>query len=251
MLKFFTMKKTLHVIATVIAFVLATGVSKAQEPTIDGTLDVISEQGNLVVGSDIQWQALIKSFIRAGEKANLEIRLHNPAQSDSFTLFYNSNREAATEEEAVYSQVMFDNGVAVVGPEGGEELPESYREYFKINFSEAGIYTYDLILRRDDGNALATTTETVTAGTVAGIDDMIGGTRVAVYPTVSQGTVKLSLGNIRNAKVAVTDILGRKVLEMSNANGTVEINTQQYARGTYFVKVMAENDVASSRLIVR
>lgn len=247
------MKKALHVIATVLAFVLATGAGKAQtqEPTINGTLDVISEQGDLVVGTDIQWQALIKSFDRKDEKANLVIKLHNPAQSENFTLFYNSNRDAANEDEAVYSQVAFDNGVAVIGPEGGEALPESLKEFFKINFSAPGIYKYDLILRRDDGNPLASITETVTVGTVAGIDDMIGDTRVAVYPTVSQGTVKLSLGSIRNANVAVMDMLGRKVLELRNANGTVEIDTQQYARGTYFVKVMAEEDVASSRLIVK
>ncbi|WP_266203884.1 T9SS type A sorting domain-containing protein [Pontibacter kalidii] len=247
------MKKALHVIATLLAIVLATGAGNAQtqEPTINGTLDVISEQGNLVVGTDVQWQVLIKSFDRKDEKANLEIKLHNPAQSGNFTLFYNSNRNAANEDEADYAQVAFDNGVAVVGAEGGEALPESLREYFKINFSAPGIYKYDLILRREDGNALASITETVTVGTVAGIDDMIGDTRVAVYPTVSQGTVKLSLGSIRNANVAVMDMLGRKVLELSNANGTVEINTRQYARGTYFVKVMAEDDVASSRLIVR
>ncbi|WP_299756086.1 T9SS type A sorting domain-containing protein [uncultured Pontibacter sp.] len=247
------MKKTLHVIATVMAFVLATGLSSAQtkEPTINGTLDVISEQGNLAVGTDIQWQVLINSFDRVGESANLEIKLHNPAQSENFTLFYNSNREATTEDEAVYSEVTFEDSVAVVGPEGGEELMDSYKEFFKINFSAPGIYKYDLILRRADGNPLATVTETITVGTVAGIDDMIGNTRVAVYPTVSEGAVRVNLGSIRNANVAVVDILGRKVLELRNANGIVEIDTKQYARGTYFVKVMAEKDVASSRLIVR
>ncbi|MCX2738350.1 T9SS type A sorting domain-containing protein [Pontibacter anaerobius] len=247
------MKKALHVIAAVVALFLATGVSNAQtkEPTVNGTLDVISEQGNLVVGQDIPWQAIINSFDREGELANLEIKLHNPAQSENFTLQYNSNREATTEDEAVYSVVTFEDGVATIGPEGGEALPEAYQEYFKINFSAPGIYTYDLILRREDGNPLASVTETVTVGTVAGMDDMIGDTRVAVYPTVSQGMVKLSLGSIRNADVAVMDILGRNVLHLRNANGTVEINTQHYARGTYFVKVMTEGDVASSRLIVR
>ncbi|WP_276497622.1 T9SS type A sorting domain-containing protein [Pontibacter litorisediminis] len=244
------MKKALHVVATVLAFVLATGVSIAQtqEPTVDGTLDTYS---SLAVNQDIPWQAHIKGFDRQGDKVNLEIKLHKPTQSESFTLLYNTNRQAATEEEANYVEVNFDNGVATVGAEGGEELPASYKEYFKINFSQPGIYVYDLILRREDGNPLVSVTETITVGTVAGIDDMIGDTRVAVYPTVSQGAVKLSLGNIRNANVAVVDMLGRKVMEFRNANGTVEINTQNYARGTYFVKVMAENDVASSRLIVK
>ncbi|WP_158453751.1 T9SS type A sorting domain-containing protein [Pontibacter korlensis] len=248
------MKTALHFIATVMAIVLATGISKAQtinEPTVNGTLDVISEQGGLVVGEDVFWQAYINSFDRAGEAANLLIKLHNPAHSENFTLFYNSNREATNEEEAVYVPVTFEDSIAMVGPEGGEEMAASYQEYFKINFSAPGTYKYDLILQRNDNVRLVTVTETVVVGTVAGIDDMIGGTRVAVYPTVSQGTVRLNLGTIRNADVAVMDILGRKVMELNKANGIVEINTQKYARGTYFVKVMAENDVASSRLIVR
>ena len=253
MFKLFEMKKALHAVATFFVFALTAGVSNAQtkEPTVNGTLDVISEQGKLAVDTDILWQVHISAFDRVGDKTNLEIKLHNPAQSDKFTLHYNSNRAAANEKEANYSQVSFTNGVAVVGPAGGEAMPASYKEFFKINFSAPGTYTYDLILRRDDGNPLATITETVTVGTVAGIDDMIGDTRVAVYPTVSPGSVKLNLGSIRNAQVAVMDLLGRKVLELHNANGTVEINTQQYAKGTYFVKVMAENDVAASRLIVK
>lgn len=247
------MKKALHAIAAFLAFVLATSVSSAQtkEPTVDGTLDVISENGGLVVGTDVPWQAHINAFDRVGDKVNLEIKLRKPAQSSQFTLLYNTNRNAANEDEDVYTQVNFTDGLAVIGPQGGEAMPASYKEYFKINFSAPGIYTYDLILRRDDKNVLASVTETITVGNVAGIDDMIGDTRVAVYPTVSQGAVKLHLGKIRNAQVAVVDLLGRKVLELNDANGTVEINTQQYARGTYFVRVMAENEVASSRLIVR
>ncbi|TPE44985.1 T9SS type A sorting domain-containing protein [Pontibacter mangrovi] len=248
------MRRALHVVAATMALMLTAVAGKAQtiqEPTVNGTLDVISGNGELAINQDVQWQAYIDAHDREGESANLQIKLHKPAQSENFTLYYNSNRDATTEEEAVYEEVAFENGVATVGPEEGVVLPASYKEYFKINFSEPGIYVYDLVLVRTDGNQLAKVTETVSVGTVAGTDDMIGDTRVAVYPTVSNGMVRLNLGSIRNAEVAVHDILGRKVLQLSRANGVVEINTQKYARGTYFVKVSADNDMASSRLIVR
>ncbi|ARS37280.1 T9SS type A sorting domain-containing protein [Pontibacter actiniarum] len=247
------MKATLHAYLTIIALALAIGTSQAQstiqEPTIDGTLDTYE---NLEVGEDYLWQVFVRPYDYLGDSVNLEIQLLNPELRDNFTLLYNSNREAQNEEEATYSQVEFNEaGFAMVGPPKGEKMEGNYREYFKINFAEEGVYGYKLTLRRRDGTDLARLDESVQVGTVAGIDDMIGGTRVAVYPTVSEGAVRLNLGQIRNASVAVVDMLGRKVLEVSKANGIVEINTQDYARGTYFVKVFAEDDVASSRLIVR
>ncbi|RIJ36649.1 T9SS type A sorting domain-containing protein [Pontibacter oryzae] len=226
-------------------------VQQTAEPTIDGTLDIISD---VTADKDILWQVLVRPNDRAdnGDMVNLVIKLQNPEQRNNFTLMYNANREAQTEEEAQYSTVTFDEtGMAVIGPEGGEEMKGDYKYYFKINFAAAGTYNYALNLHRVDGNVLASVNETVMVATVAGLDDMIGDTRVAVYPTVSDGMVRLNLGKIRNANVAVVDILGRQVLELNRANGVVEINTKKFAKGTYFVKVFAGNDVASSRLIVK
>lgn len=246
------MKAALHLIVTMIAVVLATLNTKAQtlqEPTIDGTLDVIE---GVDVNQDILWQVFVRPNDRKGDKVNLEMHLLNPALRDNFTLMYNSNRDAANEEEAVYSQITFnEQGVATVGPAGGEAMDAEYKEYFKINFMEPGVYAYKLVLRRADGNPLATVSESVMVGTVSGIDDMIGDTRVAVYPTVSEGMVRVNLGALRNATVSVVDLLGRKVMEQRSANGVVEINTINYARGTYLVKVLAGDEVASSRLIIK
>lgn len=226
-------------------------VQQTAEPTIDGTLDIIS---NVTTDKDILWQALVSPNDRAddGDMVNLVIKLNNPEQRNNFTLMYNSNREAQTEEEAQYTTVTFDEtGTAVVGPEAGELMPANYKYYFKINFAASGTYNYALNLRRVGGTVLASVNETVMVATVASLDDMIGDTRVAVYPTVSNGSVRLNLGKIRNANVAVIDMLGRQVLEMNKANGMVEIDTKKFAKGTYFVKVFADNDVASSRLIVK
>jgi hypothetical protein len=219
------------------------------EPTIDGTLDVISD---VVFEQDILWQVFVRPNARVGEKVNLEIKLENPAQRNNFKLHYNSNREAQTEEEATYSEVVFDEeGLATVGPEEGEAMLAEYKEYFKINFSAPGTYRYQLVLRRMDGNTLVSVNEVVRVATVAGLDDMIGDKRVVVYPTVSEGSVQVDLGNIRNASVTVVDMLGRKVLQLEKVNGKAEINTKKFSRGTYFVKVYAGKDVATSRLIVR
>lgn len=219
------------------------------EPTIDGTLDIIKD---IQLEQDVEWQVYINGFDRVGDMVNVQIKLQDPSQRDKFTLMYNKNREVNKPEKDEFVEVTFDEtGLATIGAEEGEALTESYKEYFKINFKEEGAYTYDLILRRIDGNSLAKVTETARVGTVAAIDDRIGNEKVVVYPTVSKGLVRLNLGSIRNAQVVVTDLLGRKVLELQQANGIVEINTQKYAKGTYLVKVMAEGDAASSRLVVR
>ncbi|MCJ8167457.1 T9SS type A sorting domain-containing protein [Pontibacter sp. E15-1] len=257
------MKRTLHLFAALLLVMFTAGASFAQtvtnEPTVDGTLDMVE---NLTINQNFLWQAIVKGFDRAAltpkEKVNLEIQLTNPAQRNNFVLNYNSNRAAATEEEATYSLVTFNEaGYAKIGPEGGEDLVAEYQEYFKINFSQAGTYAYKLILRRVEGadvegTVLASVDESVTvAGTTTGLDDMIGDKRVAVYPTVSEGVVRVDLGTIRNASVVVVDMLGRKVLVLNKVNGKAEINTQKFAKGTYYVKVSAGNDVATSRLIVK
>ncbi len=252
------MKRTLHLFATLLIALFTANAALAQavekEPTIDGTLDVTE---NVVINKDYLWQVIVKPFDRANltpkEKVNVEIQLQTPAQRENFTLFYNSNRQAKNEEEATYTAVNFnEQGVAKIGPEGGEEMTAEYQEYFKINFSQQGTYNFKLVLRRVDNNILASKDETVVVGgTTTSIDDMIGGRRVAVYPTVSEGLVRVDLGNIRNATVKVVDMLGRNVLELKSVNGKAEINTQRFAKGTYYVKVQAGNDKATSRLIVK
>lgn len=220
------------------------------EPTINGTLDQLTD---IKKDEEKVFNVFIKAGDRAGEKANFRMKLDDPALRDSLSIQYTVDPDFSNPDAAVFTALEFDeNGIAMIGPEGGEPLKDS-EIVFKIVFKADGVYSYQLQIFRDDLNVIAMQNESVTVGekTTTGIDDMIGDKRVVVYPTVSEGLVRVDLGNIRNASVAVLDVLGRKVLELSKVNGKAEINTQKFAKGTYYVKVYAGKDVATSRLVVK
>lgn len=224
-----------------------------QYPTINGTLDVVAREKELVINQPEIWQILVDANDFYGVKGNIKIALASPAQRDNITLLYNANRASTTPEEDNYQPLVFnDQGIATIGPEGGETLPASgLNQVMKISFSQAGTYPYTISFVREDGTPLATVSESVTVATVAGIDDMIGNSRISVYPTLSSGDVRVELGDVRNAKVAVMDMLGKVVLQIDNATGAVQFSTAGLSKGTYFVKIIKGNDVAGSRFIVR
>ncbi|MHA6246457.1 T9SS type A sorting domain-containing protein [Pontibacter sp. CAU 1760] len=219
-------------------------VAAFEEPTINGTLDLIS---GLETGKDILWEIYVTAGERKNEAVNIHMELTDAAKRESITLSYATDTAGLNFQPLPFNE----NGVAMIGDEDGEPLT-SRRYLMKVNFANGGAYAYKLLVRRPDGNILATVSESITVtGTTTGIDDMISGKRIAVYPTISEGLVRVDLGQIRNASVTVIDLLGRKVLEMNQVNGKAEINTQKFAKGTYYVKVSAGNDVATSRLIIK
>ena len=234
-------------------------VTTLQEPTINSTLDNIDQDpnGGLETGRDIEWQILADANDRAGEKANIEIALADPAQRNNFTLFYDVRRAIMNGGEPDFQPLTFNSdGVAVIGPEGGETLVAiannpDINQILKINFMQPGTYTYTVRLRRDEGNIIASVNETVTVTGVAGMDDMIGDTRISVYPTLANGNVRVDLGDVRSADIIVTDVLGRVVMQVEKASGAVQLNTSSIAKGTYFVKIVKGKDVAGSRFVVR
>ncbi|MEJ8801139.1 T9SS type A sorting domain-containing protein [Pontibacter sp. H249] len=224
-----------------------------QFPTIDGTLDEVDRQGDILVNQPVAWEIYVTTNQFEGVRGNIQIVLANPAQRDNITLLYNTNRAATTPEEVNFQPLEFSEaGIATIGPEDGEALTEDgIRQLMRVTFGVAGSYAYTLRFQRVDGNRLAFVDETVTVTNVAGIDDMIGNTRISVYPTLTNSTVRVDLGNVRNAKIAVTDMLGRVVMQRENATGIVDLSTDGMAKGTYFVKIIKGNDVAGSRFIVR
>ncbi|GAB3199318.1 hypothetical protein GCM10027293_18160 [Pontibacter aydingkolensis] len=229
-------------------------VATTQEATIDGTLDTIDNtEPGVETGKDFVWTIFVTSGDRVGENVNIQIKLDDPAQRNNFTLEYDANRAITNGGEINMQPLTFNElGIATIGPAAGEALVAGgIEQVMRINFTQPGTYSYRLQLRRDDGNILAFTNETITVTGVAGIDDMIGGSRISVYPTLADGAVRVDLGDVRNASISVTDMLGRVVMQRDNASGAVNLNTRNLAKGTYFVKVIKGNDVAGSRFIVR
>ncbi|NDK56841.1 T9SS type A sorting domain-containing protein [Pontibacter fetidus] len=255
------MKSTLRIALALSATMLFFGTANAQkaaaplsatsanaavlfnEPTIDGTLDVIPD---LSVNNQASWDIFITAGDRAGEKVNVKITLADPAQRQNFTMEHALDASGTTWEPVTFNA----EGVAIVGPQGGKALANS-QEYFRVTFTQAGIYKYRLDLLRDDDNVIATKTEATRVSTVAGTDDMIADTRIMAYPTISSGTINVDLGQLRNAEMHVVDMLGRSVYSASKISGTTTIDTRRFGKGLYFVKVIKDGDAAALRFIVQ
>ncbi|MFD2512990.1 T9SS type A sorting domain-containing protein [Pontibacter locisalis] len=247
-----TTDATPQTVATTTGSVVVT--QPTQFPTIDGTLDVVDQQKEITTAQPEDWQIFVTANQFAGVKGNIQMVLANPEQRNNITLLYDANRAATTGAEVDFQPLTFnEQGVATIGPAEGESLPQGgISQLMRISFSQAGTYGYSLrFTRAGDNTVLASVQESVEVATVAGIDDMIGNSRISVYPTLTSGAVRVELGDIRNAKVAVTDMLGRVVLQIDNATGSVQLSTSNLAKGTYFVKITKGNDVAGSRFIVR
>ena len=213
------------------------------EPTIDGTLDVVPD---LAVNQEARFDIFITAGDRAGDPVNVVITLLDPAQRNNFVM-----EQATDATGASFVPVVFnEQGIAKLGPAGGEPLA-NMQKYFRVTFSQPGIYRYRLDLLRMDQNVVATMTEATRVSTVAGTDDMIDNNRLVVYPTVSNGTVNVDLGQVRNADVQVTDMLGRVVYKAGNQSGSTQIDTRQLGKGLYFVKVVKDGDAAVLRFFVK
>jgi hypothetical protein len=227
-------------------------VNTFQESTINGTLDIIDQEEGLQSNKIIEWQILVDPKDRAGEKGNIQIELANPQQRNNITLMYDVRRAITNGGDPDFQPLTFnENGIATIGSQEGEQLTSSgINQIMRVNFSQGGTYNYTIRFLRDDNNPIALVQESVNVANVAGIKDMIGNTRISVYPTLVSGSVRIDLGEINNAKISITDMLGRVVLQMNNATGPVQINTSEFAKGTYFVKVVKGSDVAGSRFIV-
>lgn len=230
-------------------------VTTLQEPTIDGTLD---NYPTLETNNNIEWQIFVEANDRAGDKANIEIALATPAQRNNFVLEYDVNRAIMNPSLPVNFQPLTFNedGIARIGPAEGETLTaiagsSDINQIMRIRFTQPGTYAYSIRLRRDDGNIIAFVNETVTVTGLAGMDDMIGSTRISVYPTLVSDAVRVDLGDVRNASIVVTDLLGRTVMQLKNKTGVVDLNTNGLAKGTYLVKITKGNDVAGARFVVR
>jgi hypothetical protein len=221
----------------------ATNAVQFNEPTIDGTLDVIPD---LVVNKEARFDIFITAGDRGGDPVNVVITLLDPSQRNNFVMEQATDATGATFVPVVFNE----QGVAKLGPQGGEPLADM-QKYFKITFSEAGIYRYRLDLLRMDQNIVGTMTEATRVSSVAGTDDMIDNNRLVVYPTISNGTVNVDLGQVRNADLQVLDMLGRVVYSAGNQSGRAQIDTRQFGKGLYFVKVVKDGDAAVLRFLVK
>lgn len=224
-------------------------IAAVAEATVSSTLSIVATEAPLRTNEDREFVVYTTANDRVGDIVNLRLRLTTPAQRQNITLAY---AEIVTGDETEVQPLAFDEqGVGLIGPEGGTPF-EDGEIYFRIRFSAAGTYALTFDILREDGTVLGTVSESVAVTqNVTGVKDVIQGTKVGVYPTLADGFVRVDLGNIVNAQVAVVDMLGRTVAALENVSQSARINTANFSKGTYFVRVVKGKETAISRFVVR
>ncbi|QCR23687.1 T9SS type A sorting domain-containing protein [Pontibacter sp. SGAir0037] len=218
------------------------GVSDA-EPTIASTLH---NKADVVKDTEVEFMVnTTRGAIAENTPVRLQFTLATPDQAENIALM--ADQDGNGEFEAL----AFENGVAYFGAAEGFMLADASMN-FKVTFNAPGTYNYTLALvPAAGGEALATATESVVVGGVAGIKDKFVQNVILVYPTVSNGAVSVELGRLRNAQIVIQDMLGRTVASVDNANVTARIETDKLSKGTYFVRVVSGSEMAMSRFIVK
>lgn len=162
-----------------IASVSKTTVVEFMEPTVNTTLDIVSEGVNKIrTKEDVLFRLYADPNDRTGDMVNIKLTLADPSQYNKFSLKYNTT---GNEFETL---TVGDNGVLLFGPEGGFEFSTAFDQLMKINFNATGSYTYKVEIVRVDGNILADVTETVNVLEGATVATTLGGTTIVKGKTV-------------------------------------------------------------------
>lgn len=97
-------------------------------------------------------------------------------------------------------------------------------------------------------SAKAVVTQNVDACTdVSEAQALLAGVRVYPNPTNGVFTVELKAGSLKS--VVISDITGRKVLEVSGNTASAEIDLTELANGVYYAAVVSENGTAVVRVV--
>jgi len=84
-----------------------------------------------------------------------------------------------------------------------------------------------------------------------GIDEDIANSNVNLFPNPANDLVTFTAEGSTIAEVQIFDLTGKMIYANYPSSSRLEVNTSNYASGTYIVKVITENESASRRLIVQ
>ncbi|MCR5862441.1 T9SS type A sorting domain-containing protein [Flavobacterium sp. J372] len=102
----------------------------------------------------------------------------------------------------------------------------------------------------DFNDPINTNTVTTTVQAAAGTADFSANS-FKMYPNPANGMVTLKLAEADKADVTITDVLGKTVLSAKMSSHEQNINITALTSGMYFVKVTAEGQSATKKLIVK
>ena len=84
-----------------------------------------------------------------------------------------------------------------------------------------------------------------------GIDEDIANSNVNLFPNPANDLVTFTAEGSTIAEVQIFDLTGKMIYSNYPSSSRLEVNTSNYASGTYIVKVITENESATRRLIVQ
>ncbi|MCG8697517.1 MAG: carbohydrate-binding protein, partial [Bacteroidales bacterium] len=82
-------------------------------------------------------------------------------------------------------------------------------------------------------------------------NSMIGSSSMQVYPNPASQYFTVQLTNFENATIDVINMQGKTVMQLSNVNQDVSINSQELSNGLYFIKVQDLKSTEVRQLIIR
>jgi len=93
----------------------------------------------------------------------------------------------------------------------------------------------------------------VFANATLSVQENTFGSNFTVYPNPSHGLSKIQLGeNYNEVSVNIFNVLGKQVATQEYSNTSeVELNTEEYATGIYFIKVQSGTKGATIKLVVK
>jgi len=93
----------------------------------------------------------------------------------------------------------------------------------------------------------------VTVGLTTNIEAEKIKNEISVYPNPAKETLNLNLIPIQNANpvVFIMDVFGKTVKTINNiTESTLKINTSNYPKGVYFIKIMSDNGTVIKKVII-
>lgn len=133
-----------------------------------------------------------------------------------------------------------NNGSATVSVSGGTP-PYNYNwnPSFQDSSTATGLSAGTHYVTVTDSNG-CTTTEWVDISTTTGVLNISFKTEFAFFPNPANEEITLKIeGNIKEPRVEIYDISGRKLKEVSNIKGNeVKISLTNLSKGVYFVKLV-------------
>ncbi len=148
------------------------------------------------------------------------------------------------------------------GPGGGHcFVTDGYITYNRFHFNWGwGAYGdgYYIVENLAPGNETFNDQQTVIVGimpdssVVAGVNEISANNNILIYPNPASDVVNIDLSGVRATKIRLLDAEGREVMTQTpSVNAKVEtINCSGFSDGIYFVELLTEGGLISSKLVI-